>query len=58
MTHTTQTTSTIGGTILSILFIPPATAFLTTIILAMTGALFSWLTTLLLKELWKKITSK
>ena len=48
---------TIGGTILSVVAIPTQTIF-TTIVVAIIGATVSFLTSLVLKELYKHITKK
>ncbi len=56
--HTAEIASTIGGTVLSASSIPEGSSFVSTILLAMTGAITSFLVTILVKRIWKKITKK
>lgn len=56
--HTTELAATLGGTVLAASSIPDGTSFASTIILAVTGAVTSFLATVIIKRIWKKITKR
>jgi hypothetical protein len=56
--HTTEMAATIGGTVLAATSIPDGASFASTIILALTGAVTSFIATALIKRIWKKITKR
>lgn len=58
MLHDSTTFGTLGGTVLTLITLPPSANVSMTIILATIGALTSFGVSLLLKALWKYITVK